>query len=589
MSTRAPARPKALEAPVPEPLRRRHVWRYVACAIGVWLAACVVMLALAAVAARHAKDEATALRERPLAELAMSDASKTTAAITRARDDFARASRLASSPVLLPIRVLPVVGWQVSSVQHMADGSATALEAVRTALDRVRATLDRYDLGNGRQRVEMLNDLSKTAGWFADRLDELDLGRSSLLLPALHSAHAQAADELAKIRSTASDAASGAAALAKLLTGPNHYVLFAANNAEMRAGAGAPLRAGLLSTADGRFSMTPTAETSALHLAGDGVAIPDQLSALWGWAHPGREWRNLGLSPRFPVTGALASQMWTSFTGHDVDGVISVDTQALAEILKVTGGVSAGGERITSSNVVQLLTHDQYTKEYGQRVGALGDVMSAAFHALDAGRWDPLTLARAMGRASSGRHILVWSKDDALQRMWHDAGVDGELGPRDVALSVVNRGGNKLDRFLDVSSNMTTRTIRDGVVVHLTVTLHNRVPTGEPTYIAGPHPGSGVGEGVYLGVATLHVPADVASLAMRGTPVTVSGRDGASRVMGGVVQIPRGGTKILRFSFTLPDSVDAVRLLASARIPATRWTTPHGDLTDADTATIALP
>src|SRR5439155_10126956 len=96
-----------------------------------------------------------------------------------------------------------------------------------------------------------------------------------------------------------------ATALADLLRGPRHYLLLAANNAEMRAGSGTFLSAGSLDFTDGQIhlgEMTPTAELPPA----DGVPITGDSNALWGWTQPTREWRNLGMSPRFDQTAALA-------------------------------------------------------------------------------------------------------------------------------------------------------------------------------------------------------------------------------------------------------------------------------------------
>ena len=48
-----------------------------------------------------------------------------------------------------------------------------------------------------------------------------------------------------------------------------------------------------------KHAFRPTAE---LALPGDGVPFSGDFADRWGWLHPNREWRNLGLSPQFDMT-----------------------------------------------------------------------------------------------------------------------------------------------------------------------------------------------------------------------------------------------------------------------------------------------
>src|SRR5213078_1141608 len=92
-------------------------------------------------------------------------------------------------------------------------------------------------------------------------------------------------------------------------------------------------------------------KTADLLLPGTGVPISGDLAARWGWLHPGREWRNLGLSPDFPVTAEVASRMWAAKGNPAVDGVIAVDVVALKEILAAIGPVPGPNGDLSADNV----------------------------------------------------------------------------------------------------------------------------------------------------------------------------------------------------------------------------------------------
>ncbi len=73
-------------------------------------------------------------------------------------------------------------------------------------------------------------------------------------------------------------------------------------------------------------------------------------------------------------------------------------------------------------------------------------------------------------------------------------------------VSMLNRGGNKLDQFLQVGADLTFQPAGPDAEVTLRIALANLTPEGEPTYVAGPEPSSGVGEGVHLGILAVTLP-----------------------------------------------------------------------------------
>ena len=59
-------------------------------------------------------------------------------------------------------------------------------------------------------------------------------------------------------------------------------------------------------------------------------------------------------SPRLPALGELAAAIWKQQIGEDLDGVLSMDPGALAEVLGATGPVKRTGEVLTSKNAEKL-------------------------------------------------------------------------------------------------------------------------------------------------------------------------------------------------------------------------------------------
>jgi hypothetical protein len=97
--------------------------------------------------------------------------------------------------------------------------------------------------------------------------------------------------------------------MAELFAGNSTLLLLLGNNAEMRAGSGMFLTVGTLTVSDGRLDVGEIVPTFDFQLP-EPVTVDTDLAARWGWLEPGREWRNLGVSPRFDVTAEQASRMW---------------------------------------------------------------------------------------------------------------------------------------------------------------------------------------------------------------------------------------------------------------------------------------
>jgi hypothetical protein len=257
-----------------------------------------------------------------------------------------------------------------------------------------------------------------------------------------------------------------------------------------------------------------------------------------------------------------------------VDGVLAVDPFALQGLLAVTGPVTVDGGTVDTDSVVADLLHDQYqvfldgtdAAAQAARRDRLGAVVAAVLdrlldaRGLDRGSLDQLT------EVTRGRHLLAWSPDES---------VSGALPDDALLLSVVNRGGNKLDWFLDVEASLTVARGPDpaaGSVAELHVLVGNRVDSRkEPTYVAGPYPGSGLARGEHLGVVVLTVPGWAEDLEVLGADPLVRGADGAHRAIGVPVRVPAGERAEVVFRFTLPAGASTLEVQPSARARPTRW------------------
>jgi hypothetical protein len=526
--------------------------------------------------ARASSSEAIDELERARRAMARGEFERAERALVRAEEGLGDAKGSLGAPWMAPLRLLPVAGRQVESAQALSGAGRDAARVALDALFSVRAGLE-SGVGPGPGRASFLRDVADVARSSRARLVALDLGPDRGLLGPLADARERLEGELLASVGDLERASLVSAGLASVLDGPRTYLVLASNNAEMRAGSGMFLMAGLLSAEDGRFQVGELVSTHELTLPGSGVAVEPDVASIWGWTHPEREWRSLGATPRFDATAEHAVRMAREAFGVEPDGVLSVDPVAFEALLRVVGPVEAAGKRLRAANVRQELLHDQYESvpdsEAGQTVrrDRLGALAVEALGRLDDERWRLNDLADAFRGLGGGRHVLAWSRHDTERRAWTAARLDGRMSDRSLAVSLVNRGGNKLDPFLGVSVDVDLREAPDGVAVTLEITLENRTPDGEVRYVAGPHPTSGLVAGEYGGVLTVHVPRVAVDLEIYGGTPALAGNDGGSTMAGAWVRLPRGEALRLSARFTVPCDVLPLVVEPSARVPSIRW------------------
>ncbi|MEL7209384.1 MAG: DUF4012 domain-containing protein, partial [Actinomycetota bacterium] len=450
--------------------------------------------------------------------------------------------RLADNPLTAPVRVLPVVGRQVRAVGGMAGAAAEIGEIAADGVEEA-AALAEGGLPTGPGRVDLLDDLADVTDRAAARIAVVDLGPDEALIGPVGSAHDRFASEQVGLEESLLDTRDAAAGMAGVFAGPSDYLLLAANNAEMRAGAGMALSAGVLHFEDGTVELGDMESTAALQLPGGVEEYDPQLAALWGFANPDEEWRNLLLSPRYPASAELGRQMWDQLGRPPIDGVLTVDIAALQGLLAALGPVEVDGREISADNVVRLLQHDQYlgveNDEQAERRDRLGDVARAVVDRLDQQGAEVSPLLSGLRDAAAGRHLLLWSEDRGLQRAWSGIGVGGEPGPDDLLVGVLNEGNNKLDQFLRVDAELDPGPGRSG---RLVLEVTNEVPEGEPAYIAGVAPERVGGYGVYPGYLAVSLPGGTTATVAEGPEITLGGPDGDSQMVAALVRIAPGET-----------------------------------------------
>jgi hypothetical protein len=506
-----------------------------------------------------------------------------------AEADFSRARHRVRSPLLAPLRIVPVLGRQVDSVETLTGSAARVVSIGITAVEQSRAVVDAGH-PTGAARVRLLDQLATIADRSSYQLKIVDLGPTHLIGP-LANARSEFATRLHDLKHAIGQLQAASHGLADFLHGPSHYLVLAANNSEMRVGSGTFLEIGMLTVNQGSLHLEAMKSVGQYPVPPGAVPLTGDLAGRWGFLQPNVEWRNLGASPQFPAQARLASQMWHAATGQTVNGVLGLDVVALKDLLEATGPVHlSDGTTMTADQVLVDVMLRQYLGIVGYpdqttRRDRLSEIARGALDQLDRGGWHPADLVDDLRGAAQGRHLLAWSPDRREQAGWTAAGIDGVVPSDAVLFGLHNRGGNKLDQFVAIKGQVATArrprpTAGAGWNVTLRLHLQNLTPaTGIPQYVEGPYPGAaGAAAGLYQGYAVFELPRNAASIHMlvdgRGAPLVTAGPDGGSQVVAAYVQIPRGMSRSVVATFTMPAAERSLLFAPSARVPAVAWSAP---------------
>ncbi len=570
----------------------RRIGRILAWVVGVWV---LVVLALSALAAR---DLGEARRIAGRAERSSPDdlrSGRLANQLSEVGHLSGRASDLLSSPPLLPVRVVPVVGRQLAVIRAIATAGKEVATSGLAVVDATSAAVDGPP-ATGPDRVTDVRSVRETLVRAERVLAAVDLGPGNALVGPVADARNDVAAKLTKVQDGLQQTIAITGTLSKLLEGPQRYLLLVCNNAEMRSGSGIPLSIGTLDTRAGTFELGDLQPAGEL-LLDTPIDVPGDIGERWGFTRPGQEWRSLGMSPRFDANAQLASRLWEARTGEVVDGVMAVDIATLRAIVDATGPVRVGEQELEGEALEEFLMNDQYEAfdavrdgDQSERREALGGVARQAVQRLQGGEGDTEALLRNLTETAEGRHLLAWARDPEAQDGWIAAGLDGRLTERSLLVALVNRGENKLDHFVELTHRMRVTSNASGVDVEIVTGIDNTTPGDEPNYVAGPVAGLTDAAGTYLGLLSANVPgaATAISLSIDGVPCPLSaaGADGPTRVAACPVTVAARTEQEVVLRFHLPAGADVVLVEPSARIDAARW--HYGDRTFRDTGRTVL-
>lgn len=484
-------------------------WAFVSALVVIGaLVVFAVPAALALLRARTDTAEGATAANRALAAARRGDPEAAGRAFREAEDRFAAAQgRLDGVEVQLG-GVVPVLGPNLDAAKDLVDvgvdlaqvGRQLTATADPDQLRIVNSTVNLDQLARLRPEFERTATLLTSA---QQRIDGID---RTFLIGPIEDAVLKLDRRIARAARDSRTAAISSRILPSILgQGVNRrYLLAMQNNAEARATGGFIGNYAELTAVEGKVDMGDVEPIRNLNpTSGETRTLeaPEEYLLRYGRFHPERLWQNVNTSPDVPTVGAVEASLVAQAPFGPVDGVVTIDPQGLAAILRITGPITVPGwpEPVTAENVVDTTLRDAYIYFEGdnqRREDFLGDVADAAWDAFsnrDLG--SPGSVVKELARATRAKHLTLWFADPEAQRLARRAGADGAVPRKTSDLVLVTTGNaaqNKIDFFLkrklryDVTLFPRDDTDEVGARATLTTKLRNTAPaTGLPSYIIG--------------------------------------------------------------------------------------------------------
>jgi hypothetical protein len=432
---------------------------------------------------------------------------------------FESASATLDAPWARPAMLIPVVAQNRAAALDLATAAADASSAIADASAVI--DVDQLTLRNGRFDIDAIRLLEGPLGEVETSIDSLSAAIAGVDSPWLAGPLSERLDDLdddlAEYRPQLANVVEAIERMPALLGAdePRRYFIAFTTPAETRGLGGFMGNWTEITADDGRIQVSRSGRTRDLNLGGDGPRVitgPDDWLEMWGPYGfdngPGGTtgdvpWSNITISPQFPSTGQVITELYPQSGGRSVDGVFALDPYAVAGLLGFTGPISVEGVegQLTKDNVVDFLLVEQYETENEERIDLLEEVSQQTISLLLTGALPgPVAVADTLGPLVDEGRIVGWAAAPGEQQYFADLGLTGAMPPVDggdgLAVVFNNAGANKLDVYLgrEVVYAATVDTATGSTEATATVTLTNNAPSsGLPDGVIGNYTGDAPG------------------------------------------------------------------------------------------------
>ncbi len=418
--------------------------------------------------------------------------------------NLAHARLRARDPQVRVAAHLPILSTPVADLHHLLSAATTIAAAGHSGLDVYSQLSGGSSViySNGRFDIPALRSLTVSASAIDMQMasaesDLLQVKGTGLRENGVLTARNSALTQVRSLRKQMTDALPVLRVLPDAVgaSGPRNYLVAVMNPAELRASGGAPLSVAELHFDNGQLTRGLTGTTSEL-TAGPNNTVNTPIA----WPHdpkdrfyiatkgmPGKApFVNSNFNPDFRVSGANMAAAWGAEFPKKIDGVIALDTNAIAQVLAASGPiVTEGYGQVDATNLQRKILEDAYTPELAGRRHSLNVELMDAFVARLQQGSSLVVSAKRLAAAVPGRHLQLWFADPELRALSASKRYDGAVATPEtgdhIAVYTQNGNASKTDVFQDRSVSDAIVLAADGsAMVTRTVTIRNTFTVTNP-------------------------------------------------------------------------------------------------------------
>jgi len=266
---------------------------------------------------------------------------------------------------------------------------------------------------------------------------------------------------------------------------PARYLVAVLNNGALRASGGAPLSLAVIEFDNGHLSVVERGQTSTQIIPGNPPVIWNHISSepFVRASKPDR-FVNSNAHPDFRIAGEEMMRAWAASGKEPVDGVITLDPNAIVASIKATGPVTSPGfGTVTADNFVsKWVSSYQNFDSTGERQSINDALAGSLIDRITSGK-GLFSLAGALASVAPGRHFQIYLRTPSLQNAVQQAGLAGEVstpkGGDHSAWFSLNSNASKTDVFSRRTLTIDAHVTPDGgATVTQTMSVKNNIPDG---------------------------------------------------------------------------------------------------------------
>ena len=491
--------------------------------------------------------------------------------LREAQGESAAANRHTRGPVWWAASHAPFIGDDVDAVRAVAKlGNEVTHQALPQLVDAGTVLGgDALRPSNGRIELSVIERVAPDLESGAERINQAADTAAEIetdsLLPQVQPQVSKFIREL----NSAADGTRIAAQVTRLLPvmmgkdGGRSYLLVFQNNGSARHLGGMAGAAAALNVDDGRLSLGKQGSAGDIGMY-DSPVIGQSAEerALFGETVVSESADVANLTD-YPRNGEVYQALWRKTQGAEVDGVLSMDTVAVANLLRATGPVTVDGTRVTSANAVDELLHRTYLRLGPEAQNDFyAAVTRAIFDKIKRGSFSPTALAQAMRASVEERRVMLWLDKQSEQSEIAETSISNSLPTADsarpeVGVYVNSAGNDKLSYFLRHRVDVTADRCDMGAQrIEVRLTLRSLVPEGRdypPSVVGPPQPPREPTEMLISNLTYAPVGGRVDAIEIDGVEQPLNVRTHRGREVGAaVVRIPAGEKRVIRYVLYSP-------------------------------------